>query len=62
MLAQPAGPRLLIAGEGTHASDRATVHGAYWSGLRAARTIAGRIAPSAIPLFSSFRDGVGNLK
>jgi monoamine oxidase len=62
MLAQPAGPRLLIAGEATNASDRATVHGAYWSGLRAARTIAGRIAPSASPLVSSFRDVVSHLR
>jgi polyamine oxidase len=37
----PPGPRLLLAGEALCSSDRATVHGAYWSGQRAAQRIAG---------------------
>ena len=40
-LAQPVGDHLFLAGEATHATDPETVHGAYWSGLRAATQIAG---------------------
>lgn len=32
-------PRLIFAGEHTHASDPGTMHGAYWSGMRAAEQI-----------------------
>jgi monoamine oxidase len=35
-LAQPVAGRLYFAGEATHQADPSTVHGAYWSGLRAA--------------------------
>ena len=42
-LAAPVGRRLLFAGEATVAAHRATVHGAFLSGLREAR----RIAPDA---------------
>lgn len=39
-LARPVGKTLFFAGEATHADDPSTVHGAYWSGLRAADEIA----------------------
>jgi len=39
-LAQPIDNTLFFAGEATCSSDPATIHGAYWSGLRAARAIA----------------------
>jgi monoamine oxidase len=39
-LATPAAPRLLLAGEYTHAEHPATVHGAWLSGVRAARQAA----------------------
>jgi monoamine oxidase len=41
-LAEPAGERLLFAGEATSRDHRASVHGAYLSGVREARRIAGR--------------------
>ena len=40
-LTRPVGDRLFLAGEATHTTDPKTVHGAYWSGLRAASQIAG---------------------
>ncbi|MCZ6784958.1 MAG: NAD(P)/FAD-dependent oxidoreductase [Proteobacteria bacterium] len=40
-LAQPVAGRLFLAGEATDPTDPSTVHGAYWSGLRAAAQIAG---------------------
>jgi len=40
-LSRPIGDRLFLAGEATHTTDPETVHGAYWSGLRAAVQIAG---------------------
>lgn len=39
MLAQPIGGRLFFAGEATHRSHYGTVHGAFLSGVRAARQI-----------------------
>ena len=39
-LAQPVSRRLVLAGEHTSASYRATVHGAYLAGLEAARWVA----------------------
>ena len=41
-LARPIGDRVLLAGEATHDEYPATVHGAYLSGIRAARHIATR--------------------
>jgi monoamine oxidase len=41
-LAEPVGERLFFAGEATHRQRHASVHGAYLSGLREARRIAGR--------------------
>jgi polyamine oxidase len=41
ILSRPVGPRLLLAGEALNASDRGTVHGAYWSGQAAAARLAG---------------------
>lgn len=32
-------PRIIMAGEHTHATDPGTMHGAYWSGMRAAEQI-----------------------
>ena len=40
-LAKPVGKTLFFAGEATHVNDPASVHGAWWSGLRAAREILG---------------------
>jgi monoamine oxidase len=40
-LAEPAGPRLVLAGEHTFAAAPATVHGAYLSGQRAASQVLG---------------------
>jgi monoamine oxidase len=42
-LAQPVAGTLYFAGEATHRDDPATVHGAYWSGERAARQLIGAI-------------------
>jgi polyamine oxidase len=41
-LAEPVGERLFFAGEATSRDHHASVHGAYLSGLREARRIAGR--------------------
>ena len=41
VLAEPVGNTLFFAGEATQVSDPASVHGAWWSGLRAAREILG---------------------
>ena len=41
LLSQPIQGTLFLAGEATHPNDPSTLHGAYWSGLRAARQIAG---------------------
>ena len=41
VLAEPVGNTLFFAGEATHVSDPASMHGAWWSGLRAAREILG---------------------
>jgi len=43
-LAQPAGTRLLLAGEHTHAEHPSTVHGAWLSGLRAADQVSDVLA------------------
>lgn len=40
-LSQPIANRIFLAGEATHATDPSTVHGAYWSGLRAAKQVSG---------------------
>jgi monoamine oxidase len=40
-LAQPVANTLFFAGEATHRDDPASVHGAWWSGLRAAQEILG---------------------
>lgn len=40
-LARPVEDTLFFAGEATHRDDPASVHGAWWSGLRAARQILG---------------------
>lgn len=40
-LSQPIENTLFFAGEATHPTDPSTVHGAYWSGQRAAAQIAG---------------------
>ncbi len=40
-LAVPVADTLFFAGEATHRDDPASVHGAWWSGLRAARQILG---------------------
>ena len=40
-LAKPIEDTLFFAGEATHRNDPASVHGAWWSGLRAARQILG---------------------
>lgn len=42
-LSQPIRDTLFFAGEATHPSDPSTVHGAYWSGQRAAAQIAGLV-------------------
>ena len=41
MLGQPVANTLFFAGEATHRDDPASVHGAWWSGLRAAQEILG---------------------
>ena len=41
VLAEPIANRIFLAGEAIHSTDPATVHGAYWSGLRAAGQISG---------------------
>jgi monoamine oxidase len=41
LLSQPILGTLFLAGEATHTNDPSTLHGAYWSGKRAARQIAG---------------------
>lgn len=46
-LAEPVGSRLNFAGEHTHELYRATVHGAYLSGIREADRILAQITPSA---------------
>lgn len=43
ILAQPIDDRLFFAGEATHATDFSTVHGAWESGMRAARQIVERL-------------------
>jgi hypothetical protein len=35
-LSKPVAGKLFFAGEATHKADPSTVHGAYWSGMRAA--------------------------
>ena len=42
-MAQPEGQRLFFAGEHTHEKYRATVHGAYLSGVREADRIIARV-------------------
>lgn len=44
-LGEPVGDKLFFAGEATHAGFPSTVHGAFLSGVRAARQIAGLPAP-----------------
>lgn len=46
-LAQPDGSRLFFAGEHTHELYRATVHGAFLSGIREADRIIASVAPSS---------------
>jgi len=41
ILSEPIGNTLFLAGEAIHSTDPATVHGAFWSGRRAADQIAG---------------------
>ena len=41
VLSQPIASRVFLAGEAIHSTDPSTVHGAYWSGLRAATQISG---------------------
>ena len=41
LLARPVEDTLFFAGEATHRDDPGSVHGAWWSGLRAARQILG---------------------
>lgn len=41
LLMQPILGKLFFAGEATHPSDPSTIHGAYWSGQRAADQISG---------------------
>lgn len=41
LLAKPVEDTLFLAGEATHRGDPGSVHGAWWSGLRAARQILG---------------------
>lgn len=41
-LGRPVGNTLFFAGEATHRDDPASVHGAWWSGLRAAQEILGQ--------------------
>ena len=41
-LAEPVSNTLFFAGEATHRDDPASVHGAWWSGLRAAKEILGQ--------------------
>jgi monoamine oxidase len=48
-LGQPVGDKLFFAGEATHAEFPSTVHGAFLSGIRAARQIAALPAPSSAP-------------
>jgi len=43
-LAQPVADKLFFAGEATHQADPSSVHGAYWSGLRAAAEVLARLA------------------
>lgn len=43
-LARPVAGTLFFAGEATHLTDAASVHGAYWSGLRAAHEVVGLMA------------------
>ncbi len=42
-LAAPVARTLFFAGEATHRDDPASVHGAWWSGLRAAREVLGEV-------------------
>jgi polyamine oxidase len=56
ILSRPAGPRLLLAGEALNASDRGTVHGAYWSGQEAAARITG--AHSEVPVMEDLASRV----
>lgn len=41
-LSQPINDTLFLAGEATHPTDPSTIHGAFWSGQRAAAQICGR--------------------
>lgn len=43
VLAAPVNHTLFFAGEATHRDDPASVHGAWWSGLRAARELLGEV-------------------
>ena len=40
--AEPVANTLFFAGEATHRDDPASVHGAWWSGLRAAKEVLGQ--------------------
>jgi monoamine oxidase len=42
-LAMPVDNALFFAGEATHRDDPASVHGAWWSGLRAAHQVLDRV-------------------
>jgi lysine-specific histone demethylase 1 len=46
-LSEPAGPRLVLAGEHTSADAPATAHGAYLSGQRAAQQVIGALNGAA---------------
>ena len=41
-LGEPVSNTLFFAGEATHRDDPASVHGAWWSGLRAAKEVLGQ--------------------
>ncbi len=43
VLAEPVSHTLFFAGEATHRDDPSSVHGAWWSGLRAARELLGEV-------------------
>ena len=43
VLAAPVNHTLFFAGEATHRDDPSSVHGAWWSGLRAARELLGEV-------------------
>ena len=48
-LGEPVGDTLFFAGEATHVDHPSTVHGAFLSGVRAARQIAALPAPGSVP-------------